>query len=331
MKERLFASALLWKADLISKKEYNSILDAYFSEEPENDTLLELEYCSADISKTLRILKDLCLKHRMFKSKDFGKIICEAMETIYNQPDTSLQDFSKKAYSLWNILPDCRYEIPLIELSYISAPPTKKEADWADATYRTMFSFYRENPDKPVKTMNSRSNIKELHIKEFTALPSGSVSPDWDKIETLLGFGLHDSAKSFYSRAFTTAIKGCIDFSDANFVIPTGNEPFDTWFSYIKGAAKFKLAPAPSFERAARFIRDSYQLWTGGNKFGRRIRIGELFTDIGEITLLINNDTGAVEWVDCGYGYFEDYNKNPNGIFAENSEAFLDKLCCCSM
>lgn len=42
---------------------------------------------------------------------------------------------------------------------------------------------------------------------------------------------------------------------------------------------------------------------------------------------LCYNQTNAVEWVDCGYGHFKKYEKNPNGIPAENLEQFLQKIC----
>lgn len=67
-------------------------------------------------------------------------------------------------------------------------------------------------------------------------------------------------------------------------------------------------------------------MWTGGNDFGQRVYIGELHTNIGSITIVINNQTGAVEWVDCEYGHYEKYEKNPHGILAENMDEFLWKL-----
>ena len=42
--------------------------------------------------------------------------------------------------------------------------------------------------------------------------------------------------------------------------------------------------------------------------------------------ILFNNDTGNVEWIDCGYGYFDVYEENPNGIIANDIDEFLSKL-----
>ena len=38
------------------------------------------------------------------------------------------------------------------------------------------------------------------------------------------------------------------------------------------------------------------------------------------------NDTGKIEWIDCGYGYFDIYEENPNGILANSIQEFLEKF-----
>jgi len=55
--------------------------------------------------------------------------------------------------------------------------------------------------------------------------------------------------------------------------------------------------------------------------------IGSFFTEVGnDFLLLFNNDTGAIEWNDPGFGYFEVYEQNPYGIFANDIEEFYIKL-----
>ncbi len=66
--------------------------------------------------------------------------------------------------------------------------------------------------------------------------------------------------------------------------------------------------------------------WTGGNDFGHRAYIGEIIINIGQISLVFNNDTGEFEWADFGYGYFDVYSENPYGIVADNTQEFLDKF-----
>ena len=52
----------------------------------------------------------------------------------------------------------------------------------------------------------------------------------------------------------------------------------------------------------------------------------ENWNDVGDILLLFNNDSGAIEWNDPGYGHFEIYENNPYGIFADNIDQFYNKL-----
>ena len=47
---------------------------------------------------------------------------------------------------------------------------------------------------------------------------------------------------------------------------------------------------------------------------------------MGDFLILFNNNTGNVEWIDCGYGYFDIYEENPNGIIANDIDEFLSKL-----
>ena len=54
--------------------------------------------------------------------------------------------------------------------------------------------------------------------------------------------------------------------------------------------------------------------------------LGTIDTDMGEFLILFNNDTGNIEWNDCGYGHFEVYEENPNGIIANSIDEFLLKL-----
>ena len=59
---------------------------------------------------------------------------------------------------------------------------------------------------------------------------------------------------------------------------------------------------------------------------GDRAWIGVIKKDMGDFLILFNNDTGNVEWIDCGYGYFDVYEENPNGIIANDIDGFLSKL-----
>ena len=55
--ERLICKSLLWKIGLSTGEGYNKILDIIFLEDPDNDLLLELEYCTSDCNTTFDILQ----------------------------------------------------------------------------------------------------------------------------------------------------------------------------------------------------------------------------------------------------------------------------------
>ena len=112
------------------------------------------------------------------------------------------------------------------------------------------------------------------------------------------------------------------------FIQKTGNERFDTWFSFneCEGRLSYELYPIKVLENAEIEIEAAFTQWTGGNDFGHRAMIGTIDTNMGEFLILFNNDTGNIEWIDCGYGYFDVYEENPNGIIVNNIEEFLLKL-----
>ena len=89
---------------------------------------------------------------------------------------------------------------------------------------------------------------------------------------------------------------------------------------------EIRLLPCTGRKSSARYIREHFYSWTGENDFGQRVYIGEFHTNIGSITIVINNQTGAVEWVDCEYGHYGKYEKNPHGILPESMDEFLRKL-----
>ena len=167
-----------------------------------------------------------------------------------------------------------------------------------------------------------------MNLVEFLDTKAGSAQFDFGAIEAELGFQLHEGLKSFYSRAYERIIRGEIKFKEADFIEPTGNKKFDTWFSFnhIKGEIEMKLDVIKSQETAVARVVGAYKEWMGGNDFGQRFLIGNLYTKIGSILILFNNETGKVEWMDCEYGYFTVYEQNPNGIIANTMDEFIEKL-----
>ena len=166
-------------------------------------------------------------------------------------------------------------------------------------------------------------------IQDFVNSNTDTICIDWEKAEEEVGFRIHQDLKDFYTRLNGTKIGGKVNFIESKFLEKTGNEEYDTWISSneCEGNVEYCLNPIKSLEHAAQEIKFAFQEWTGGNDFGHRALIGEFFFNIGEILILFNNDTGNIEWVDCGYGYFDVYEENPNGILAKSMQSFLEKLC----
>ena len=167
-----------------------------------------------------------------------------------------------------------------------------------------------------------------MNLVVFLNSKVGTAQFDWEEIETELGFQLNEGLKSFYSRAYERIIRGEINFKEADYIVPTGNDKFDKWFSFnkIKGKIEIKLNTIKSQEDAQTRINNAFYEWKGKNDFGQRFLMGNFYTKIGNILILFNNETGKVEWMDCEYGYFNVYEQNPNGVLANTMDEFIEKL-----
>lgn len=324
MWEHLLAVLVLEQLGLNLNTSYEDTLNQYFIENPEDEVLLELEYCSSDLEKSRRIFNRNCIRSVKFDRHQFAVFICEKLEEIYeNMP---LKEFMPCAYKLWQLLPVCEFDIPLMDLCYYNKPSAKKSLEQADATYREMFRYYSDGHDS--KTVDNKPiEKKSISIQEYLSVKPGSIAPDFERAEMLLGFELNKCVTDFYSRVFASKICGEIVIPEEGFIIPIGNKRFDEWFKFnkIKGKTELRLLPCECLYSSAEFIYDSFINWTGGNDFGQRVYIGEFYARIGQISIILNNQTGKVEWVDCGYGHYEKYEKNPHGILAEDIEQFFTK------
>ena len=321
MWEDLRATLLLELSGFHLEKSFEDTLNQYFLEDPEDELLLELEFISADLNKALGVLNKGIAYSPKYDGAKCTAMLCKRLEELYH--NTSLEEFAPCASRLWQKLPG---GAPLSDLGYADSAFAKKDMERADAIYREMFRYYSDECDR-----DPRSGIvceENINIREYTSAGQGNVEPDFEKAEMFLGFRLNENVRNFYSRIYAPTVDGTVNIPDNGFTVPTGNKRFDTWFQFngIKGRTEIRLLPCTGRKSSARHIRDHFSMWTGGNDFGQRVYIGELHTNIGSITIVINNQTGAVEWVDCEYGHYEKYEKNPHGILAENMDEFLRKL-----
>lgn len=175
-------------------------------------------------------------------------------------------------------------------------------------------------------------------IDRWKSSNAGTVNIDWAAVEKSLGFALHENIKNLYSRILggkgrRSTVEGVIKFDPKDFVKEYVSK--EDWLADInevnagRDFCEFELylLAGSGTEYVSSFFGDAFKGdWTGGNDFGHRAYIGEIILNIGQISIIFNNDTGRFEWVDIGYGYFEIYEENPYGIIADSAQEFLDKF-----
>ncbi|WP_160679791.1 hypothetical protein [Clostridium sp. C8-1-8] len=166
-----------------------------------------------------------------------------------------------------------------------------------------------------------------MYIKEFNLLRPNQRLVKWEIVENELGYEICDDVKSFFSRTSGGYIRETVHFKEDYFFKTTGNDKYDHWISFngCEGEVEVSLNTPKSEENIESFIIKAFRDWTGGNDFGHRILLGDFGFNIGSILILLNNNSGQVEWMDCEYGYFDVYEENPNGVVANSLQEFLDK------
>lgn len=198
----------------------------------------------------------------------------------------------------------------------------------------------------------------KFSIKEFSAIESGNISIDFSKAEGILNFKLSKDIKNFYTRTFGTIEDSIKDldkyvkrlgtewdtwiysqddedddfYDESEFESDEKNykdgqsyndddtddveECEDCGYENVGYEVRLNLLNGDDI------VQDIYvasKEWMGeGNDFGHRIWIGEILIETGPIYLIYNNDTDKVEWADLEYGYFDVYEENPHGIFADS-------------
>ena len=169
-------------------------------------------------------------------------------------------------------------------------------------------------------------------IERWISTAPNTLDINWQELEKALGFPLHNNFKDFYSRIIANEeIEGRMTFDPSKFVKEYVSAE-EGWLDEANGGRKqceFTLIPIKETgsDHLLKFVNEAFfGEWTGGNNFGHRAYIGELFLNIGQLSLVFNNNTGAFEWVDFEYGYFEVYEENPYGIVAHSAQEFLDKF-----
>ncbi|MDD6109441.1 MAG: hypothetical protein PUB72_04390, partial [Ruminococcus sp.] len=122
-----------------------------------------------------------------------------------------------------------------------------------------------------------------ISFEEFANIPNGTIQLDWNLVESVLGFQVHNGLKNFYSRIICNnqnCIKGTYNLKVSQFIKPP-NDKYVSWIELISGAIDYELYPLCSTEKYASFIQAAFTKWTGGFDMGRRAMIGSFYTDVG--------------------------------------------------
>lgn len=126
----------------MSKNDYNNILDTLFLATPEDALLLDLEYVSSGIDKTIFIIQSYCSEHRIDDAV-FRRYLMNGLKKAYYESSMDINDFASKAYALWQILPDTmQLDKPFHTMCYADEPLSWGDENQTRELYEKMLSFY---------------------------------------------------------------------------------------------------------------------------------------------------------------------------------------------
>ncbi|WP_291581309.1 hypothetical protein [Clostridium sp. UBA6640] len=149
MIERVIAYLILWSVGFIEYEIYSKEIDNLFLKEENSDLLLELEYCFNDSQKSISALnKYMHAGDIIYDCKKFGVVFFELLENIYESENMDINEFAKKAYKVWNLLPsDIAGEEPFRTLSYADDCLSYGDEMQTREFYKKSFKFYKKNDE----------------------------------------------------------------------------------------------------------------------------------------------------------------------------------------
>ena len=141
--EKLFAYALMLDTGFDIERNYEEYLHQQFLQSPEDDILLELEYISRDIDKTVSFLKE----KKDFTSIDYELLTKELVELLkYCYGIMSFDDFTAKTYPLWQHLPErIAYDNPMYQLCIADDSLSWGDVQQAKEIIESMFDYYKQS------------------------------------------------------------------------------------------------------------------------------------------------------------------------------------------
>jgi hypothetical protein len=142
MHEELLVYAHLLSVGITSLSEYCEYIGELFMKTPDNSLLLDLEWHSSDIQKTISEIRGIC-SGKAINYDVFGQFLISKLKGIYFENRMSIQDFCTKAYAIWNQLPDeINQAEPFFSLCYADDPLSYGDEKQTRDIYEKMFCFY---------------------------------------------------------------------------------------------------------------------------------------------------------------------------------------------
>ncbi len=118
---------------------YFNYLDKLFLENPTDDLLLALHWCTNDVHKTINLIINNVSKSDIDLIK-FKKALITELEMYFNK--LTFENFYELGYLLWKNIPfDEAYEDPLHILSYADVGDKQQSID----LYEKIFRYYDED------------------------------------------------------------------------------------------------------------------------------------------------------------------------------------------
>ncbi len=143
MYEGLLVHAIFFKTTKLADDRYFNYLNKLFLENPADDLLLELQWCTNDVHKTTDLIINNVSKSDIDFIK-FNKALITELEVYFN--NLTLENFCEFGYLLWKNIPfDGAYEDPLHILSYADDSMSWGDKQQTIDLYEKVFRYYDED------------------------------------------------------------------------------------------------------------------------------------------------------------------------------------------
>lgn len=140
--EELLVYALLLCEGMETKDSYKTRLDELFLENPEDDTLLHLEW-ETDIKNAVIYIRSH-FNYSNFDHNLFGKILMNKLSDYYYRCQ-DIREFGDRMFSLWENFPgNIQDEAPFHTLSYADDPLSYGDEKQTRELYEKMLDYYKK-------------------------------------------------------------------------------------------------------------------------------------------------------------------------------------------